>query len=62
MKPPSLLDLIAALRNGMPDSRRSSGTAKGKQIASRCRDLALFSLAIDSKLRACDLMQLRVPR
>jgi hypothetical protein len=30
------------------------------QIANRCRDLALFNLAIDSKLRACDLMQLRV--
>ena len=30
------------------------------QIASRCRDLALFNLAVDSKLRACDLMQLRV--
>src|ERR1700674_5414789 len=30
------------------------------QIASRCRDLALFNLVIDSKLRACDLMQLRV--
>jgi hypothetical protein len=30
------------------------------QIASRCRDLALFNLAIESKLRACDLMQLRV--
>jgi len=29
-------------------------------IANRCRDLALFNLAIDSKLRACDLMQLRV--
>jgi hypothetical protein len=29
-------------------------------FASRCRDLALFNLAIDSKLRACDLMQLRV--
>ena len=28
-------------------------------IASRCRDLALFNLAVDSKLRACDLMQLR---
>jgi len=26
------------------------------QIASRCRDLALFNLAVDSKLRACDLM------
>jgi integrase len=30
------------------------------QIASRCRDLALFNLAVDSKLRARDLMQLRV--
>jgi integrase len=30
------------------------------QIANRCRDLALFNLAIDSKLRARDLMQLRV--
>jgi integrase len=30
------------------------------QIASRCRELALFNVAIDSKLRACDLMQLRV--
>jgi hypothetical protein len=30
------------------------------QIANRCRDLALFNLAVDSKLRACDLMQLRV--
>ena len=26
----------------------------------RCRDLALFNLAIDSKLRACDLLSLRV--
>jgi len=30
------------------------------QIAHRCRDLALFNLAVDSKLRACDLMALRV--
>ena len=30
------------------------------QIARRCRDLALFNLAVDSKLRACDLMTLRV--
>jgi integrase len=30
------------------------------QIASRIRDLALFDLAIDSKLRACDLVKLRV--
>lgn len=30
------------------------------QIAGRTRDLALFDLAIDSKLRACDLTKLRV--
>ena len=30
------------------------------QIAQRTRDLALFNLAIDSKLRGCDLVQLRV--
>jgi hypothetical protein len=30
------------------------------QMASRCRELALFNLAIDSKLRTCDLVQLRV--
>ncbi len=30
------------------------------QIASRTRDLALFNLAIDSKLRGCDLVRMRV--
>ncbi len=30
------------------------------QLASRTRDLALFNLAIDSKLRGCDLVSLRV--
>ncbi len=30
------------------------------QIAERTRDLALFDLAIDSKLRACDLTKLFV--
>jgi integrase len=30
------------------------------QIADRIRDLALFNLAIDSKLRSCDLVKLRV--
>jgi site-specific recombinase XerC len=32
----------------------------GLQIASRCRELALFNLAVDSELRACDLVKLRV--
>jgi integrase len=30
------------------------------QIGNRKRDLALFNLAIDSKLRSCDLLRLRV--
>jgi integrase len=30
------------------------------QLSDRTRDLALFNLAIDSKLRACDLVKLRV--
>jgi integrase len=30
------------------------------QLSNRIRDLALFNLAIDSKLRSCDLVKLRV--
>ena len=30
------------------------------QLAEKARDLALFNLAIDSKLRGCDLVSLRV--
>ena len=30
------------------------------QVGNRMRDLALFDLALDSKLRGCDLIQLRV--
>ena len=30
------------------------------QLQQRTRDLAMFNLAIDSKLRACDLMALKV--
>ena len=30
------------------------------QLAHRTRDLALFNLAIDSKLRACDLVNMKV--
>ena len=30
------------------------------QIAGRTRDLALFNLAIDSKLRSCDVVKLKV--
>lgn len=31
------------------------------QLANRTRDLALFNLALDSKLRGCDLVSLRIP-
>jgi integrase len=30
------------------------------QLADKCRDLAMFNLALDSKLRGCDLVSLRV--
>jgi hypothetical protein len=30
------------------------------QLAERTRELALFNLAVDSKLRSCDLVNLRV--
>lgn len=30
------------------------------QLAKKTRDLALFNLAIDSKLRGCDLVNLRI--
>jgi integrase len=30
------------------------------QVADKCRDLALFDLALDSKLRGCDLVALRI--
>jgi integrase len=30
------------------------------QIGGLARDLALFNLAVDSKLRACDLVALRI--
>src|SRR5580704_8620113 len=30
------------------------------QIEGRCRDLAMFNLAIDSKLRGCDVVAIRV--
>ena len=30
------------------------------QLAERVRELALFNLAVDSKLRSCDLLKLRL--
>jgi integrase len=47
-KPPLKLPAIWAIRTRL-------------QVAGRPRELALFNLAIDSNLRACDLVSLRVP-
>ena len=41
-------------------SQRYLGYRVRLQLAEKTRDLALFNLAIDSKLRACDLTKLRV--
>jgi hypothetical protein len=38
----------------------TDGAAVPVTIGSRIRELALFNLAIDSKLRSCDLVKLRV--
>ena len=46
-KPPSKLNEVWAIRIRL-------------QLNNRLRDLTLFDLAIDSKLRGCDLVQLRV--
>ncbi len=46
-KPPLKLREIWAIRTRL-------------QLAKRTRDLALFNLAIDSKLRGCDLLRVRV--
>ena len=46
-KPPLKLAEIWAIRTRL-------------QIGQKIRDLALFNLAIDSKLRSCDLVKLRV--
>ena len=46
-KPPLKLPEIWAIRTRL-------------QIGHRIRDLALFNLALDSKLRSCDLVKLRV--
>jgi integrase len=46
-KPPLKLREIWAMRSRL-------------QMSSKTREIALFNLAIDSKLRGCDLVQLRV--
>jgi integrase len=43
-----------------PSSRSTFGLFEFVVIARSTRDLAIFNLAIDSKLRACDLVKLRL--
>ena len=43
-----------------PSNPNTFGPSRSVEIARMCRDLALFNLAIDSQLRACDLVKLRV--
>src|SRR5215472_19219496 len=43
-----------------PSSPSTSGRRQQLKNAHRAGDLALFNLAIDSKLRGCDLVRLRV--
>jgi hypothetical protein len=40
--------------------RRMSGRSDKLQVEGRTRDLAMFNLAIDSKLRGCDVVGLKV--
>lgn len=42
------------------EAQRDLGIRVRVQLSSRVRDLAMFNLAIESKLRACDLTKLRV--
>ena len=62
-------DGCSAVLVGCTQARRPKSPLKLKelwaisirlQLAARIRDLALINLAIDSKLRACDLVNLRV--
>jgi hypothetical protein len=46
-KPPLRIKHVWAIRSSL-------------QLSGRIRDLALFNLGIDSKLRGCDLVSLRV--
>src|SRR6516225_5649212 len=55
------------LEQGQIDRREAAASAKARlvypqqvQIAGRTRDLAMFNLAIDSKLRGCDVVRLKV--
>ena len=44
----------------MNDSDPLTNATAGRPLGQRTRDLAMFNLAIDSKLRGCDLIALRV--
>src|SRR5204863_1699238 len=50
----------SSARSARSNQRRSGRSESGSQLEHCRRDLALFNLAIDSKLRGCDLVRLRV--
>ncbi len=67
--PTDPLHLLSSRALEQRQARRPEGAAQLKdiwairvrlQLGERARELALFNLAIDSKLRSCDLVKLRV--
>ena len=63
----TLLRSGAALEQGQADRGKATAAPKHVwsirtklQIEGRVRDLAMFSLAIDSKLRGCDVVAIRL--
>ena len=55
------MSTIWTLPSGLTTNRPGSANGRSKlQTEGRKRDLALFNLAIDSKLRGCDVVAVRV--
>ena len=59
-KPPLKLKEIWAIRIRLQLDHREAGSGQNNAAAGLARELALFNLAIDSKLRGCDLVGLQV--
>jgi cbb3-type cytochrome oxidase maturation protein len=57
-----LAAFIWTLRSGQFDDLDGAAIRTRLQLAKRTRDLALFNLAIDSKLRGSDVVSLRAER
>ena len=59
-KPPLKLKEIWAIRIRLQLDHREAGSGQNNAAAGLARELALFNLAIDSRLRGCDLVGLQV--